>query len=292
MTGQGLRLGIPAGSLQEATGELFRKAGYKITFASRSYYPTIDDPEIHCTLIRAQEIPRYVQDGSLDCGLTGYDWILENDAKVVELAELVFSKVSKRPVRWVLAVPNDSPVQKIQDLRGKRIATEVVNLTRRWLARNGVEAQVEFSWGATEVKPPRLADAIVEVTETGSSLRANNLRIVAELLQSTTRFISNEQAYADPWKKQKMDDLVLMLQGAMAAEGKVGLMMNVRKADLPAVLKILPALQTPTISSLSDPEWVDVNTIIDENTVRQIVPQLKQAGARGIVEYPLNKIID
>jgi ATP phosphoribosyltransferase len=287
-----LKLGLPAGSLQEATGELFRKAGYKVTFASRSYYPTIDDPEIHCTLIRAQEMPRYVQDGSLDCGLTGYDWILENDAKVLELSELVFSKVSKRPVRWVLAVPNDSPVQKVQDLRGKRIATEVVNLTRRWLAQHGVEAQVEFSWGATEVKPPRLADAIVEVTETGSSLRANNLRIVAELLQSTTRFICNARSYADPWKKQKMDDLVLMLQGAMAAEGKVGLMMNVRKADLPAVLKILPALQTPTISSLSDPEWADVNTIIDENVVRHIVPQLKQAGARGIVEYPLNKIID
>jgi ATP phosphoribosyltransferase len=288
----GLRLGIPAGSLQEATGELFRRAGYKITFASRSYYPTIDDPEIHCTLIRAQEMPRYVQDGSLDCGLTGYDWILENDAKVVELAELVFSKVSKRPVRWVLAVPNDSPVQKVQDLRGKRIATEVVRLTRHWLAQQGVEAQVEFSWGATEVKPPRLADAIVEVTETGSSLRANNLRIVAELLQSTTRFICNEKAYADPWKKQKMDDLVLMLQGAMAAEGKVGLMMNVRRTDLPAVLKILPALQTPTISTLSNPEWADVNTILDEDIVRHIVPQLKQAGARGIVEYPLNKIID
>src|SRR5438128_5420946 len=292
MNGQGLKLGIPAGSLQEATGELFRKAGFKITFASRSYYPSIDDPEIHCTLIRAQEMPRYVQDGSLDCGLTGYDWILENDAKVVELAELVFSKVSKRPVKWVLAVPNDSPVQQIQDLRGKRIATEVVNLTRRWLAQHQVEAHVEFSWGATEVKPPRLADAIVEVTETGSSLRANNLRIVAELLQSTTRFISNEQAYADPWKKQKMDDLILMLQGAMAAEGKVGLMLNARKADLAAVLKILPALQNPTVSSLSDAEWVDVNTIIDENTVRHIVPQLKQAGARGIVEYPLNKIID
>lgn len=287
-----LKLGIPAGSLQEATGELFRKAGYKITYASRSYYPAIDDPELHCTLIRAQEIARYVEDGSLDCGLTGYDWILENDAKVTELAELVFSKVSKRPVRWVLAVPNDSPVQGVKDLAGKRIATEVVNLTKRWLAQHGVTAHVEFSWGATEVKPPKLADAIVEVTETGSSLRANNLRIVAELLQSTTRFISNQNAYADPWKKQKMDDLVLMLQGAMAAEGKVGLMMNVRKNDLPAVLKILPALQNPTISSLSDPEWVAVNTIIDENTVRHIVPQLKQAGARGIVEYPLSKIID
>src|SRR6516164_5028539 len=243
-----LKLGLPAGSLQEATGELFRKAGYKITFASRSYYPTVDDPEIHCTLIRAQEMPRYVQDGSLDCGLTGYDWILENDATVVELAELVFSKVSKRPVPWVLAVPNDSPVHVIQDLRGKRIATEVVNLTRRWLAGHGVEAHVEFSWGATEVKPPRLADAIVEVTETGSSLRANNLRIVAELLQSTTRFITNAAAYADPWKKQKIDDIVLMLQGAMAAEGKVGLMMNVPRDQMPAVLKLLPALQKPTVS--------------------------------------------
>jgi ATP phosphoribosyltransferase len=287
-----LKLGIPAGSLQEATGQLFRKAGYQITFASRSYYPAIDDPEIHCTLIRAQEMPRYVQDGSLDCGLTGYDWILENDAKVVELAELVFSKVSKRPVRWVLAVPNDSPVQTVKDLQGKRIATEVVELTRRWLAQQGVQAQVEFSWGATEVKPPKLADAIVEVTETGSSLRANNLRIVADLLQSTTRFITNARAYADPWKKQKMNDLVLMLQGAMAAEGKVGLMMNARKADLPAVLRILPALQTPTVSSLADTDWVAVNTILDESVVRHIVPQLKQAGARGIVEYPLNKIID
>src|SRR5437870_5160322 len=220
-----LKLGIPAGSLQEATARLFARAGYQITFASRSYYPSIDDPEIHCTLIRAQEMARYVEDGSLDCGLTGHDWILENDAKVKELAELIFSKVSRRPVRWVLAVPNDSPVQQVGDLRGKRIATEVVSVTRRWLAQHGVEAQVEFSWGATEVKPPRLADAIVEVTETGSSLRANNLRIVADLLQSTTRFISNHRACADPWKKQKMADLILMLQGAMAAEGKVGLMM-------------------------------------------------------------------
>jgi ATP phosphoribosyltransferase len=292
MNGQILKLGIPAGSLQEATGELFRKAGYKITYASRNYYPSIDDPELHCTLIRAQEMPRYVQDGSLDCGLTGYDWILENDAKVIELAELVFSKVSKRPVRWVLAVPNDSPVHSVKDLHGKRIATEVVGLTTRWLAQQGVTAHVEFSWGATEVKPPKLADAIVEVTETGSSLRANNLRIIAELLQSTTRFITNERAYADPWKKQKMDDLVLMLQGAMAAEGKVGLMMNVRQADLKAVLGILPALQKPTVSSLSDEAWVAVNTILDENIVRHIIPQLKQAGARGIVEYPLNKIID
>lgn len=287
-----LKLGIPAGSLQESTGELFRNAGYKITFASRSYYPAIDDPEVHCTLIRAQEMPRYVQDGSLDCGLTGYDWILENDAKVTELTELVFSKVSKRPVRWVLAVPNDSAVRSVKDLEGKRIATEVVNITKRWLAKHGVEAHVEFSWGATEVKPPRLADAIVEVTETGSSLRANNLRIVADLLQSTTRFITNDRSYADPWKKRKMDDMVLMLRGAMAAEGKVGLMMNVAKDRLSAVLKILPALQNPTVSSLSNSDWVAVNTVLDEDTVRHIVPQLKQAGATGIVEYPLNKIID
>jgi ATP phosphoribosyltransferase len=292
MSQQVLKLGIPAGSLQEATAELFRKAGYKLSFASRSYYPTTDDPEIHCTLIRAQEMARYVQDGSLDCGLTGYDWILENDAKVVELAELIFSKVSKRPVRWVLAVPSDSPIQSVKDLQGKRIATEVVQLTRRWLAQHGVEAHVEFSWGATEVKPPRLADAIVEVTETGSSLKANNLRIVCDLLQSTTRFIANQTACTDAWKKQKMDDLVLMLQGAMAAEGKVGLMMNVRRSELPAVLGILPALQTPTISSLSDPEWVDVNTIIEESVARVLIPKLRRVGARGIVEYPLNKIID
>ena len=287
-----LRLGLPAGSLQEATGELFRRAGYKITYTSRSYYPHIDDPEIQCTLIRAQEMARYVQDGVLDCGLTGYDWIVETEAKVVELAELVFSKVSRRPVRWVLAVPNDSPIRTVQDLQGKRIATEAVNLTRRWLAQHGVTAQVEFSWGATEVKPPRLADAIVEVTETGSSLQANNLRIVAEILQSTTRFIANEKALEDPWKKQKMSDLVLMLQGAMAAEGKVGLMMNVRRADLPAVLALLPALQTPTITSLADPEWVDVLTVLNETVVRVIVPKLKQAGARGIVEFPLNKVIE
>jgi ATP phosphoribosyltransferase len=287
-----LKLGIPAGSLQDATADLFRKAGYKLSFASRSYYPTIDDPDIQCTLIRAQEMARYVQNGSLDCGLTGHDWIVENDATVVELAELVFSKASRKPVRWVLAVPNDSPIQTPKDLAGKRIATEVVNITRKWLASHGVSASVEFSWGATEVKPPRLADAIVEVTETGSSLRANNLRIVCDILQSTTRFIAHHAAAADPWKKQKMADLVLMLRGAMAAEGKVGLMMNVKKCDLAAVLAILPALQTPTISSLSDPTWVDVNTILEESEVRRILPRLKAAGACGIVEYPLNKIID
>ncbi|MCS7168027.1 MAG: ATP phosphoribosyltransferase [Gemmatales bacterium] len=286
-----LKLGLPAGSLQEATAELFRKAGYNITFASRSYYPSIDDPEIQCTLLRAQEMARYVQDGVLDCGLTGYDWILEQDAHVVELAELVYSKISRRPVRWVLAVPNDSPIQSVQDLQGKRIATELVNVTKRWLAQHGVEAIVEFSWGATEVKPPRLADAIVEVTETGSSLRANNLRIVAEVLQSTTRFIANREAARDPWKRRKMDDILLMLKGAMQAEGKVGLMLNVHKNHLQAVLALLPALQKPTVSSLSDPDWYAVNTIIDESLVRTIIPKLKEAGGCGIVEYPLNKII-
>lgn len=292
MSDKRLKLGIPAGSLQEATAKLFGRAGYNLTFASRSYYPSIDDPEIHCTLIRAQEMARYVQDGSLDCGLTGRDWIEENDADVHEVAELVFSKVSRRPVRWVLAVPNDSPIKDVKDLQGKRVATEVVNLTRRWLAKHGVTAQVEFSWGATEVKPPRLADAIVEVTETGSSLKANNLRIVCDLMQSTTRFIANKGAYADAWKREKIDDMVLMLLGAMAAEGKVGLMLNARQADLKGLLALLPALQNPTISPLSDGDWVAVNTIIDEATVRHIVPRLKAAGARGIVEYPLNKIID
>ncbi|HEY1380079.1 MAG TPA: ATP phosphoribosyltransferase [Gemmataceae bacterium] len=291
MSSPTLKLGLPAGSLQEATADLFRKAGYKITYTSRSYYPQVDDPEIECTLVRAQEMPRYVEDGSFDCGLTGHDWVLENDATVLELAELVFSKVSRRPVKWVLAVPNDSPVQTVKDLQGKRIATEVVNLTRRWLAERGVEALVEFSWGATEVKPPKLADAIVEVTETGSSLKANNLRIVAELMQSTTRFIANEKSYADPWKRQKMDDLVLMLRGAMAAEGKVGLMMNVLdQADLPAVLKVLPT-QNPTVSPLAG-GGVEVVVIIEEVVLRRIVPQLKQAGASAIVEYALNKIID
>ena len=292
MSDRVLKLGIPAGSLQEATAELFRKAGYKLSFTARNYYPTLDDPEIHCTLIRAQEMARYVEDGSLDCGLTGKDWVVESGAVVEELAELVFSKVSRRPVRWVLAVPNDSPIRTPQDLQGKRIATEVVNITRRWLESHGVTAHVEFSWGATEVKPPRLADAIVEVTETGSSLRANNLRIVCDLLESTTRFIANTAAAVDPWKRRKMDDLLLMLQGAMNAEAKVGLMMNVRRADLEKVLKQLPALQMPTVSSLSDPDWVDVNTIVDESLVRTIIPALKSAGARGIVEYGINKIID
>ena len=287
-----LKLGIPAGSLQEATAELFRRAGYKITFGSRSYYPTVDDDEMECLLIRAQEMARYVEDGVLDAGLTGHDWILENGADVREVVELVFSKVSRRPVRWVLCVPEDSPVRSVKDLQGKRIATEAVGLTTRYLEKHGVKARVEFSWGATEVKPPRLADAIVEVTETGSSLRANNLRIVDEVLQSTTRLVANHQSYADPWKKGKIDDLALMLQGAMAAEGKVGLMMNVSREKLRQVLALLPALQQPTVSSLADEKWVAVNTILDETVVRHIIPRLKATGARGIVEYPLCKVID
>ncbi len=287
-----LKLGIPAGSLQEATAELFRRAGYKITFGARSYYPTIDDEELECLLIRAQEMARYVQDGVLDAGLTGYDWIMETGADVFEVAELVFSKVSRRPVRWVLCVPQDSQVKTVKDLQGKRIATEAVGLTTRYLQQHAVTAKVEFSWGATEVKPPKLVDAIVEVTETGSSLKANNLRIVDEVLQSTTRFIANHTAIADPWKKQKIDDIVLMLRGAMAAEGRVGLMMNVERKDLTKILALLPALQNPTVSELSDKQWAAVNTILDESTVRHLIPRLRAAGARGIVEYPLSKIID
>ena len=292
MSKQVLKLGIPAGSLQEATAELFRKAGYNIKFSSRSYYPEIDDPDIECLLVRAQEMSRYVELGVLDAGITGYDWILENESDVVEICELMFSKVSRRPVRWVLCVPNDSLVKSARDLAGQRIATEVVNLTEKYFARHGVQVKVEFSWGATEVKPPLLADAIVEVTETGSSLRANNLRIVDEVLQSTTRFIANKATMADPWKQNKLENIALMLQGCLAAEGKVGLMMNVRRADLERILSLLPALQKPTVSSLSDPDWVDVNTILDESYVRSTVPALKGAGARGIVEYQISKIID
>ncbi|GAB6165013.1 ATP phosphoribosyltransferase [Thermostilla marina] len=290
--GNVLRLGIPAGSLQEATAELFRRAGYKITYASRSYYPSIDDDEIECMLIRAQEMARYVEDGVLDAGLTGYDWIVETGADVIEVTELVFSKVSRRPVRWVLCVPEGSEIQSVQDLQGKRIATEAVGITTRFLREHGVEAKVEFSWGATEVKPPKLADAIVEVTETGSSLRANNLRILAEVLTSTPRFIANKQAYQDAWKKSKIDDIALMLNGAMAAEGKVSIMMNVPKDKLDDVVRILPALQNPTVADLADGKWASVTTIIDESTVRHIIPKLKAAGARGIVEIPVSKIID
>ncbi len=287
-----LNLGIPSGSLQNACAELFEQAGYRISFPSRSYYPEIDDPEIDCLLVRAQEMARYVEQGVLDAGITGHDWVLETGAEIEELGEFVFSKVSRRPSRWVLCVPDDSPVQSVKDLEGKRIATEVVNLTRSYLARHGVTANVEFSWGATEVKPPRLADAIVEITETGSSLRANNLRIVEEVLTSTPRLIANRAACADTWKKTKLDNISLMLASCLAAEGRVGLMMNVRNEDLDAVTAILPALQTPTISHLSDPDWVAISTIIEEALVRVIVPELKKAGATGIVEYPINKVID
>ena len=287
-----LKLGIPAGSLQDATAELFRKAGYTITFSSRSYYPQIDDPEIECLLIRAQEMARYVEQGILDAGITGHDWVIETGANVHEICELLFSKVSRRPVRWVLCVPNDSPVQSVKDLQGKRIATEVVGMTTRYLEKHGVQAEVEFSWGATEVKPPRLADAIVEVTETGSSLRANNLRIVSEVLESTTRFIANRASFKDPWKQQKLENIAMILKSCLAAEGKVGLMLNIRREDLARILELLPALKNPTVSSLSDPDWVAVNTILDEAVVRSIVPRLKAAGATGIVEFPISKIID
>src|SRR5882724_1522080 len=286
-----LRLGLPSGSLQDATADLFRKAGFEITFTSRSYYPAIDDREIHCTLIRAQEMPRYVEDGSLDCGLTGLDWIQENDAKVVEMAELVFSKVSRRPVRWVLAVPENSPIQSVKDLQGKRIATEVVNLTNQYLKKNGVKAEVEFSWGATEVKAHELVDAIVEVTETGSSLRANKLRIVDTLLTSTPRLIVNHESWKNSWKRTKIETLALLLRGALEAEAKVGLKMNIEKKRLANLLKTLPALRNPTIAQLSLAGWVAVETIIDEHIVREIIPQLKAAGAEGIIEYPLNKVV-
>lgn len=287
-----LKLGIPAGSLQEATAELFRKAGYKISFSSRSYYPSIDDDEIECLQLRAQEMARYVEKGILDAGITGYDWICETGADVHEVCELMFSKVSRRPVRWVLCVPEDSPVRTAKDLEGKRIATEAVGLTKAYLDEQGVSAEVEFSWGATEVKPPRLADAIVEVTETGSSLRANNLRIVDEVLQSTTRFIANKDAWADEWKRRKVENIALMLQSCLAAESKVGFMMDVRRSELPKVLEQLPALEKPTVAPLSDPDWVAVTTIVDEAVVRTIVPKLKEVGATGIVEFPISKIID
>ena len=286
-----LKLGIPKGSLEQATIELFRRAGFSITATARSYFPAIDDPEIECMLIRAQEMARYVEDGVLDAGLTGKDWILECEAQVQVVADLVYAKQSFGKVRWVLAVPENSSFQSVYDLRGKVIATELVGVTRRYLAAHGVEAKVEFSWGATEAKPPELADAIVEVTETGSSLRANKLRIIDTVLESNTQFIANLQAWQDPWKRQKILDLKTLLEGALNALGKVGLMLNVHKDNLGAVLEVLPALKKPTISQLSDPDWVAVNTVLDESTVRTIIPRLKQAGAQGIVEYPLNKIV-
>ncbi|MBZ5514268.1 MAG: ATP phosphoribosyltransferase [Acidobacteriia bacterium] len=286
-----LKLGLPKGSLQDATLELFRRAGYEITVNPRSYFPVIDDDEIECMLIRAQEMARYVEDGILDAGLTGKDWILENDASVVEAADLVYAKQTFGKVRWVLAVPEKSSFQSVKDLDGKIIATELVKVTERYLARNGVKAKVEFSWGATEVKPPVLADAIVEVTETGSSLRANGLRIVETVLESNTQFIANNAAWAEAWKRSKIETIVMLLKGAIEASGKVGLMLNVRRADLENVLAVLPALKRPTVSNLSDPDWLAVNTIIEEKTVREIIPRLKAANAQGIVEYPLNKIV-
>jgi ATP phosphoribosyltransferase len=286
-----LKLGIPKGSLENSTVDLFRKAGFNITTSSRSYFPAIDDPDIECMLIRAQEMARYVEDGVLDAGLTGRDWVLENDADVVTVADLIYAKQSFGKVRWVLAVPESSPVQNVKDLQGKIIATELVGATKRYLAQHGVTAKVEFSWGATEVKPPHLADAIVEVTETGSSLRANKLRIVETVMESNTQLVANRTSWDDAWKRQKLEDMKMLLEGAISALGKVGLMLNVHKDNLEAVLAALPALKNPTISHLSDGQWLAVNTILDESAVRTIIPRLKQAGAQGIVEYPLNKIV-
>ena len=286
-----LKLGIPKGSLEAATIDLFRRAGFQITVNSRSYFPAIDDPNIECMLIRAQEMARYVEDGVLDAGLTGQDWISESGANVESVADLVYAKQSFGRVRWVLAVPESSSVQSVKDLEGKVIATELVQTTLRYLQANRVNAKVEFSWGATEVKPPILADAIVEVTETGSSLRANNLRIVETVIESNTKFIANTKSWADPDKREQMLDIKMLLEGAINAMGKVGLMLNVERKNLDAILGVLPALKTPTISNLADENWLALNTILDESTVRTIIPRLKAAGAHGIVEYPLNKII-
>jgi ATP phosphoribosyltransferase len=286
-----LKLGIPKGSLENATVDLFRRAGFNITTSSRSYFPAVDDPEIECMLIRAQEMARYVEDGILDAGLTGRDWVAETGAQVEAVADLVYAKQSFGKVRWVLAVPEASAFHSVKDLEGKIIATELVETTRRYLIANGVTAKVEFSWGATEVKPPVLADAIVEVTETGSSLRANKLKIIDTVLESNTQLIANLESWRDAWKRHKLEDMRMLLEGAINALGKVGLMLNVHKNDLTAVLSVLPALKRPTISHLSDDEWLAVNTILDEATVRDIIPRLKKAGGQGIVEYPLNKIV-
>ena len=291
MSGEKLRLGIPKGSLQEATIDLFARAGWKITLGARSYVPTIDDPEIECLMVRAQEMARYVETGALDAGITGHDWVVETGAEVEELAELVYAKQRLARVRWVLAVPEDSAIRDARDLEGKVIATEVVRITENYLKKFGVKARVEFSWGATEVKVPQLADAIVEVTETGSSLRANRLRVVDTVLESATVFIMNRKAAANSTKREKVENLILMLQGAIAAASRVGLLLNVHRNDLEGVLGVLPALKKPTISALSDPDWVAINTIIEEAVVRQILPKLKAAKAEGIVEYPLNKIV-
>jgi ATP phosphoribosyltransferase len=286
-----LKLGIPKGSLQDATIALFERAGWRIYANGRSYFPTIDDSEIECMLIRAQEMSRYVEKGVLDAGLTGIDWVVENGLDVESVTSLVYSKQSRQKVRWVLAVPEDSPYQKAEDLSGKVIATELVEVSKRYFAAKNVPVKVEFSWGATEVKPPTLADAIVEVTETGSSLRANRLRIIDTVMESETRLIANRTAYTDAWKKHKIDSLALMLNAAIAAQGQVGLMLNVEKIHLDTVLGVLPALNSPTISELSTPGWVAVNTILEEGVVREVIPRLKAAKATGIVEYPLNKIV-
>src|SRR3984957_19027119 len=286
-----LKLGIPKGSLQESTVDLFSRAGWRISVSSRSYYPTIDDPEIECMLVRAQEMARYVEHGGLDCGLAGNDWIIESGADVQEIAELVYSKTSLARVRWVLAVAEDSNIKSVKDLEGKVIATEAVRMTEKYLERHGVKARVEFSWGATEVKVPKLADAIVEITETGSSLRSNRLRIVETLLESETWFIANRAAWNDPSKREKIDSIAMLLDGAIKAYSRVGLLLNVRREDLDNVLATLPSLRNPTISQLSDAEWVAINTIVEEKTVRQLIPKLKAARAEGIVEYPLNKVV-
>jgi ATP phosphoribosyltransferase len=286
-----LRFGLPKGSLQEATIEKLAKAGYNISVSSRSYIPYVDDEELEIRMIRAQEISRYVEHGYLDCGITGHDWIQENGSKVHEVGEFLFSKATRQPARWVLAVPEQSPIKSVKDLKGKRIATEVVNLTRKYLRRNKVKAEVEFSWGATEVKAHELVDAIVEITETGSSLRANKLRIVDTLLYSTPRLIANPAAWKDPWKRRKIETMALLLSGALEAEAKVGLKMNIAERNLTHLLQSLPALRNPTISRLSQEGWVAVETVIDEHVVRELIPALKAAGAEGIIEYPLNKVV-
>ena len=286
-----LRFGLPKGSLQEATLEKMAKAGYNISVSSRSYIPYVDDEELEVRLIRAQEISRYVEHGYLDCGITGYDWVQENGSKVHEVGEFLFSKATRQPARWVLAVPENSPIKSVKDLQGKRIATEVVNLTKRYLRQHKVKAEVEFSWGATEVKAHELVDAIVEITETGSSLRANKLRIVDTLLTSTPRLIANHESWGNSWKRKKIETMALLLQGALEAEAKVGLKMNIERKNLADLLQSLPALRNPTISSLSLEGWVAVETIIDEHVVRELIPALKTAGAEGIIEYPLNKVV-
>ncbi|MGQ9455196.1 MAG: ATP phosphoribosyltransferase [Armatimonadota bacterium] len=286
-----LKLALPKGSLQDATFELLRKAGWDFRVDARSYHPTCDDPEIEATLLRAQEIPRYVEMGALDAGITGYDNIKECDSDVHEVCELVYSKATSRPFRWVLAVPKGSPIRSVKDLEGKRVATELVNFTRRYLAQRGVNAHVEFSWGATEVKVPDLVDAIVDGTETGSTLKAHGLEIIETLLESTTRLIANHKAWDDPWKRQKLESLAMLLQAALNAEGFVGLKMNVPKDKLDDVLSVLPSLKNPTLSPLAGDEWVAAEIIVEEKTVRELIPKLKRAGASGIVEYPLNKVI-